>query len=144
MGNAQIQYNATQKSSNRIVLTPATQIGGAGFGCHVARNAVAMMGIRQFAPYSRDLVSRLTPNVERYGGKEGVAVVADFGASSFAAALSMPFNQAFAWMVCTPTVWNRSVVSRSRTVVQHLAKSYQQQGLRLLVRDVGVRMNYTA
>ena len=62
--NAQIQYNAVRHCApwlclfdaraahEHVAIQPMSQISGPGFGFHVWRNAMAMMGIRLFSPHT--------------------------------------------------------------------------------------------
>ncbi|CAE8622147.1 unnamed protein product, partial [Polarella glacialis] len=98
--NAQIQFNAVRHASEHIAVDSMARSTGPGFGFHVWRNMVAMMGIRIFAPYTLKATERI-PCLSGLS-QEGRHIAADFGASTIAAMLSMPFNQVFSWAVCTP------------------------------------------
>jgi len=140
--NAQIQYNATVPVSQHVPCQSIYRLMGAGFVPHVFRNCFAQMGIRLFSPHSYEVVCRL-PGISTLS--EGKRLVAsDFACSVLAATLSLPFNHAFSWAACTPELEQMSYARRGMAMVQWLIGTYREQGVKLLARDVGIRINYTA
>jgi len=138
--NAQIQFNAVRPASQHIEVQPMTRAIGPGFSFHVWRNAVAMMGIRLFTPYTSQ-ITKLPPfNQLR---PEGKAIVADLAASVVSASWSMPFNHIFSWAACTPELENMSQLDRLKAYASFLIGNYQAQGWRLLSRDICIRASYT-
>jgi len=139
--NAQIQFNASRGAAEQIqVMRLSFWPGGPGFGFHVLRNALAMMGIRIFSPYSLVAVKQLPWGLNR----ETQAVLADLSSSIAAATLSMPFNHVFSWAACTPELKQLSAKDRMRAGLMFLYKTYSEQGVRLFARDMAVRWSYTA
>mmetsp|Transcript_6949 Transcript_6949/g.18776 ORF Transcript_6949/g.18776 Transcript_6949/m.18776 type:complete len:296 (+) Transcript_6949:3-890(+) len=140
--NAQIQYNATRSlEADKLQLHPANRLAGAGFSCHVGRNFFAMMGIRIFSPHSLEVVKQI-PGTGQLG-EEGIVVASDLLSSIISATLSMPFNHIFSWSACTPALDSMSYTQRARESVSFLVNNYMEQGLRLLARDLAVRISYT-
>ncbi|CAE8596418.1 unnamed protein product, partial [Polarella glacialis] len=139
--NAQIQFNAVRHASEHIAVDSMARSTGPGFGFHVWRNMVAMMGIRIFAPYTLKATERI-PGLSGLS-QEGRHIAADFGASTIAAMLSMPFNQVFSWAVCTPATKEMSQRQRLQAYSSFLIGNYQAKGVRLLARDLVVRIFYT-
>lgn len=141
--NAQVQFNATRSfAADHIPLTPSSRLIGPGFLPHVARNWIAMTGIRLFSPYSYEVVAQ-SPGSALLG-EESRLISADFLASVPAAVLSMPFNHVFSWASCTPEYGQLSWADRGQAAAKFLFSTYQQQGMRLLMRDLGVRITYTS
>jgi len=138
--NAVVQYNAMQSSaSQRIPMPSARQFMGPGFVSHIGRNALAMAGIRVISPHAQVGVRKVAPQL----GEEGVQVAADLASSVVAATLSMPFNHVFSWAVCTPELNQMSGMERLKASKNFLVDTYRSQGMRLLTRDLCVRISYT-
>jgi len=141
--NAQIQYNATRScASEMLALHQPHRLVGPGFVPHVGRNVFAVMGIRLFSPHSYEVVCRL-PGAERMS-EGGRLVAADLASSVAAATLSMPFNHIFSWSACTPALDGMSYWGRAKASAHWIFNTYQQQGSKLLARDLAIRINYTA
>mmetsp|Transcript_71858 Transcript_71858/g.150119 ORF Transcript_71858/g.150119 Transcript_71858/m.150119 type:complete len:295 (-) Transcript_71858:46-930(-) len=140
--NAQIQYNATVPASQQVPHHSVYRVAGAGFVPHVLRNSFAQMGIRLFAPYSYQVVSVL-PGV-RSMNERSKLLVSDLTSSVVASTLSMPFNHVFSWAACTPELDKMSYLQRATAMSSWLVNNYRQQGIRLLGRDLAVRISYTA
>ncbi|CAK9095136.1 unnamed protein product [Durusdinium trenchii] len=140
--NAQIQYNAARPAHQHIAITPSMQISGPGFIFHVWRNAVAMMGIRLFAPYTERVVQHL-PTMDRH--PETKAILSDLSASMISSVLSMPFNQVCSWAYCSPELVHMTQRQRLQAYATFLIGSYCGAGrLGLLGRDLMVRISYTS
>eukprot|EP00439_Symbiodinium_sp_Y106_P066233 s78_g10.t1 len=140
-GNAQIQYNAVRPAHEHIELTPLTRISGPGFSFHVWRNAMAMMGIRLFSPYTEKVVRHI-PHINSY--PESKAILSDFSASIMSSMLSMPFNHVFSWACCSPELARMSQLERLQAYATFLIGNYSAPGrLSLLGRDLMVRISYT-
>lgn len=142
--NAQIQYNATRSAANAI---PVSGVGlayvmGPGFAWHVGRNIAGMAGIRVFSPWCKQMFERM-PGGRNFSEAQ-LAFAGDLSASAFASTLSMPFNQVFSWCACTPALEKQSYIQRTRAGLGFLIGSYRQFGLRLLQRDLCIRISYTA
>uniref|UniRef100_A0A7S1RSC7 ADP,ATP carrier protein n=1 Tax=Alexandrium catenella TaxID=2925 RepID=A0A7S1RSC7_ALECA len=140
--NAQIQFNATRTSvAEQVAVTSMRNLMGPGFVAHVARNIVAMTGIRLFSPHSLQVVRRI-PGASQLS-EESQHVAADFASSCVAATLSMPFNHVFSWASCTPELKSMGYLARARASASFLVDNYRDQGIRLLGRDLAVRISYT-
>lgn len=140
--NAQIQYNAVRPLQQHIAVTPMSQISGPGFGFHVWRNGIAMMGIRLFSQYTERVVMRI-PSMDRK--PETRAIRSDFSASMVSALLSMPFNQVFSWACCSPELAAMTHRQRVQAYLTFLIGNYCAPGrLSLLGRDLMVRISYTS
>lgn len=137
--NAVAQYNAVHSKSQQIQMPCARQFMGPGFLSHIGRNAIAMAGIRVISPHAQVGVRRVAPQL----GEEKVQVVADLASSVVAASLSMPFNHVFSWSVCTPQLAQMSALERLKASGHFLVDTYRAQGMRLLTRDLCVRISYT-
>lgn len=137
--NAVAQYNAVHGKSQQLQMPSARAFVGPGFLAHIGRNAIAMVGIRAFAPHAQVGVRRAAPQL----GEEQVQVVADLASSVVAASLSMPFNHIFSWSVCTPQLAKMSALERLKASGNFLMDTYKAQGTRLLTRDLCVRISYT-
>lgn len=141
--NAQIQYNATKNcASEMLALQPLYKLVGPGFVSHVGRNVFAVMGIRLFSPHSYEVVRRL-PGADRIG-EDGRLVAADLASSVVSATLSMPFNHIWSWSVCHPELEGMSYWGRAQASARWIVNTYRQQGMKLLARDLAIRINYTA
>ncbi|CAJ1343460.1 unnamed protein product, partial [Effrenium voratum] len=139
--NAQIQYNAVRPASQHLEVAPMSRISGPGFGFHVWRNAVAMMGIRLFSPYTEQVVRHIPTMDER---PETKAILSDFSASIVSSFLSMPFNHVFSWACCSPELAEMSQLQRLQAYANFLIGNYCAPGrLSLLGRDLCVRIGYT-
>lgn len=140
--NAQIQYNASRKcASEHLAYKPLHHVIAPGFMWHVWRNVFAMLGIRMISPYSHQLVCSVPGS--SHVNAECKLVFADFLSSVIAATTSMPMNHLFSWSACTPELDSMSLGKRTRYALQWLIGTYQQQGMRLLSRDLLIRINYT-
>jgi hypothetical protein len=140
--NAQIQYNATRTlEADKLQLHPANRLAGAGFTCHVGRNLFAMMGIRVFSPHSLEVVQHI-PGTGLLG-EEGTLVASDLVSSIISATLSMPFNHIFSWSACTPALDSMSYAQRAQESASWIVNNYKEQGIRLLARDLAIRISYT-
>mmetsp|Transcript_96774 Transcript_96774/g.273452 ORF Transcript_96774/g.273452 Transcript_96774/m.273452 type:complete len:293 (+) Transcript_96774:209-1087(+) len=147
--NAQIQYNAVIKQmgtsggkrATELRLTPMYNVVGPGFTFHVMRNVFAMLGIRLLSPHSRQIVERIPGSTAIPA--EALDLSADFVSSIAAAALSMPFNHVFSWTACSPEIEQLSYVQRARASAAFLVTNYTERGVRLLGRDLAVRISYT-
>lgn len=140
--NAQIQYNsAFEDPTKHIKVSPTSKLMGPGFSFHVGRNMVAMMGIRLFSPYSRDVVKQAPGGSMLSEG--GLSFASDISSSIFAAMLSMPVNHMFSWASCTPALEKMSYWQRGVVTASFLVNSYKSHGVRLLTRDLCIRISYT-
>lgn len=141
--NAQVQYNATQTAaSNRIEFQPLHRLVGPGFVPHVGRNAVALMGIRLWSPYSQDVVY-CAPGMQAMP-EEARLVASDLLASLVSAMMSMPLAHLFSWAACTPELTGMSYLARAEASCRWLTGTYKKQGAQLLARDLVIRVNYSA
>eukprot|EP00405_Crypthecodinium_cohnii_P014586 CAMPEP_0206449048 /NCGR_PEP_ID=MMETSP0324_2-20121206/17856_1 /ASSEMBLY_ACC=CAM_ASM_000836 /TAXON_ID=2866 /ORGANISM="Crypthecodinium cohnii, Strain Seligo" /LENGTH=295 /DNA_ID=CAMNT_0053918349 /DNA_START=134 /DNA_END=1021 /DNA_ORIENTATION=- len=140
--NAQIQYNATVPVAQQVPHQSFYRVAGAGFTPHVLRNLFAQMGIRLFAPYSYQVVSVLPGT--RSMNEQSKLLASDLTSSVVASTLSMPFNHVFSWAACTPELDKMSYLQRATAMSSWLVNNYRQQGIRLLGRDLAVRISYTA
>jgi len=141
--NAQIQFNATRAcASEHLAYQPLHRLAGPGFVPHVLRNVTAVMGIRLFAPHSLEVVRRM-PGADSLG-EEGKLVTADLASSVVSGTLSMPFNHAFSWCACTPELQGRSWAGRAWASAEFLVSTYKTQGVKLLARDLAVRISYVS
>jgi len=141
--NAQIQYNATRTcASEMLAYQPLHRLVGPGFIPHVGRNLFAMMGIRLFSPHSYEVVCRM-PGTDRMSESSRV-LAADLSSSIVAATLSMPMNHIFSWSACTPELDRMSYWERSKVSMRWIIGNYRDQGMKLLARDLAIRINYTA
>jgi hypothetical protein len=142
--NAQIQFNATRTcASERIATQPLhSSVVGAGFIPHVGRNLVAMMGIRLFSPYSHEVVCQVLGT--GFLSENGRLVASDLASSIVAATLSMPLNHMFSWAACSPELDKMGYLERAVASTRWLIGTYREQGMRLLARDLVIRINYTA
>jgi len=140
--NAQIQFNATRAvAAERVELQPMSQLVGPGFVAHVGRNLLAMMGIRLFSPHSLEVV-RSIPGSQHLP-LEAQHVAADLASSAVAATLSMPCNHVFSWASCTPQLQNMGYAQRAKASANFLWTTYREQGVKLLGRDLCIRISYT-
>lgn len=137
--NALAQYNAVHSKSQQIPMPSARSFMGPGFLSHIGRNAIAMVGIRVISPHAQVGVRKVAPQL----GEEKVQVAADLASSVVAASLSMPLNHVFSWSVCTPQLAQMSALERLKASGSFLFDTYKAQGMRLLTRDLCVRISYT-
>jgi len=141
--NAQIMFNASRASAaEQVALQPMSRLIGPGFGAHVTRNLLAMTGIRLLSPHSLQVVRRV-PGAEGALSEESLHSAADFASSAVAATLSMPFNHVFSWASCTPELQRMTCMERAGASARFLLDNYRLQGVRLLARDLAVRVSYT-
>mmetsp|Transcript_89787 Transcript_89787/g.187637 ORF Transcript_89787/g.187637 Transcript_89787/m.187637 type:complete len:296 (+) Transcript_89787:188-1075(+) len=140
--NAQIQYNATVPAAQRVPQHSVYRLLGAGYVPHVFRNMFAQMGIRLFSPHSYEVVSTL-PGIRSLNERSKL-FASDLASSVVAATLSMPFNHMFSWASCTPELDKMSYWRRATAMSGWLINNYREQGMRLLGRDLLIRINYTA
>jgi len=141
--NAQIQYNATRTAaSEMLALHSVHRLVGPGFVPHVGRNAFAMMGIRLWSPHSYEFICSV-PGAKALP-EESRVVASDLASSVVAATISMPMNHMFSWAACTPELGNMSYLARAKASCQWVVGNYKEQGVRLLARDLALRINYTA
>lgn len=134
--NAIIAYNATRRGVwQRIPV--GFKAFAPGFWCHVGRNATAMAGIRCISPPLQEIFSQTRMR------KEHSYITADFLSSCIAAAISMPFNHVFSWATCTPQLERLTLAEKTKASANFLVTTYKEQGVKLLSRDLAVRMSYT-
>merc|ERR1719277_696799 len=101
-----------------------------------------MMGIRLFSPYSYATVCKLPGDMRLSEDKRLVA--SDLASSIVAATLSMPMNHVFSWSACTPELEKMSYWERTKASTRWIIGTYREQGMKLLARDLCIRINYTA
>ena len=124
-------------------LTPVWRFWGPGSIAHACRNTIAMSGMRIFSPL-------LT---EFFGGNptKTQKIAADFSASMFTGALSMPFNQLFNFYATSPQSHSLTSSQRFALGVQFLRNQYlktnESGSLRLshvMFRDIVLRSVYAS
>ncbi len=147
--NAQMAYNATVDASKRVALQQPWDPRGAGLPAHAMRNACAMSGVRVLThPVELALTSGAAV-LHVSLDTRSTATIADFVSSIISAAISMPFNQLFNFIVTTPAAARHAgifVSCAGFSNTQYLARSpvgrLQLSGT--LLRDMFMRCFYIA
>jgi hypothetical protein len=144
--NAQLAYNLTVEPAKQIPLQNPLNFVGAGAPAHIIRNLTAMSGIRVLNGPCSSLVEGTTAALNVDMKPETTKVVSDFMGSILAAAVSMPFNQLFNFLV-TAQPGEASAAACAR----FLQDQYFQRGengrlklRRTMMRDVSMRCAYVA
>jgi len=108
---------------------------------HIARNAVAMSGIRVMGEPCSSLINSLFSNNPN---RQMVSFLGDFTASIIAASLSMPFNQAFNYLAVTPKSSAGDIVGFLDTQYFDKTASGGRKISKRLLRDLFMRIAYNA
>merc|ERR1719301_402938 len=123
---------------------------GPGVSLHIARNALAMIGMRV-------LCDPITSVLEKAAGVEpksngGITLAGDFLSNIAAAGLTFPIHQLFNYTVSTPEMWEAPQSEKIQMAKNYLAKQYLvdngsgtgKQLSPILLRDFGLRSIYIA
>jgi hypothetical protein len=122
---------------------------GPGVSLHIARNALAMIGMRV-------LCDPITGALEKVAGVEpkssgSITLAGDFLSNIAAAGLTFPIHQLFNYTVSTPEMWEGDSAKRMQMAKDYLSRQYLVDngsgGKKLsgiLLRDFGLRSLYIA
>jgi hypothetical protein len=144
--NAQLAYNLTVEPAKQIPLQNPLNFVGAGAPAHIIRNLTAMSGIRVLNGPVSTLVEGTTAAANIELKPETTKVMSDFMGSILAAAVSMPFNQLFNFLV-TAQPGEASLAACGRFLKDQYFKHGDDGRLmlrRTMLRDVGMRCAYVA
>lgn len=147
--NAQMAYNVTVDASKRVALQRPWDPRGAGFAAHIIRNVCAMSGIRVLTHPVELALTSSAAKLDVPLDARSTATVADFVSSIISAAISMPFNQLFNFLVITPAATRQEGIFIACVAFlesQYLTRSPagRVQLSRTLLRDMFMRCFYIA
>jgi len=119
--NAQIAFNQhAEKNGTRTIARMQSQFNpfGVGFGFHVARNYLAMSGLRVLSSPCQGVVEKFAPNMT----EKPRVILSDFIANVFVSALSAPLHQLYGW-----SVTNRAVAGPAQSSLLSGARQFLRQ-----------------
>jgi hypothetical protein len=147
--NAQLAYNATVPAASRVAVQHPLNPVGVGFPPHVMRNVAAMTGCRLVTGPCTTAITSLTHATGLRPDPSVLQVAGDFAGCLLGAAMSMPLNQSYNYLVtATPEARSAGVVS---STVGFLKSQYLNKAAdgrvtisRTVARDVFMRCAYIA
>lgn len=138
---AQMCVNASGGSIPKKSIQSVFKPFGPGVGINVARNILAMSGMRVFS----EPVSKL------FTGATGsrsplVTCIADLSANCCAACMTMPLHMLYQYCVVTPEMWDRPLQQRLVSMREFLSNHYFPDGKlsSVVLRDMALRMGFIA
>jgi hypothetical protein len=144
--NAQLAYNLTVEPAKQIPLQNPFNFVGVGAPAHIIRNLTAMSGIRVLSGPVSSFVEGTTAAANLEMKPDTTKFISDFMGSILAAAVSMPFNQLFNFLV-TAQPGEASVAACGRFLKDQYLQQKEGGGLtvrRTMMRDLGMRCAYVA
>eukprot|EP00927_Polykrikos_kofoidii_P014535 TRINITY_DN16394_c0_g1_i1.p1 TRINITY_DN16394_c0_g1~~TRINITY_DN16394_c0_g1_i1.p1 ORF type:complete len:271 (-),score=27.05 TRINITY_DN16394_c0_g1_i1:183-995(-) len=142
--NAQLATNS--KTPGRIANIAPVWKFGPGFGIHVFRNVLCVVGLRMFC----------TPchyAIETVSGKRNAwtTLLGDFSGNVAAACLTAPVHQTYNFTVSTPELWTMNSADKRARYTEFLKDTYTEIGANgtrkissVLPRDLFMRSMYVA
>jgi len=144
--NAQLMHNTVADAPARVPVR-GIRPAGPGFCAFVTRNCLANVGIRILSQPMAEAIAHIAPLRARESG--ACKVAGDFFASVICGALSMPFNQMFAFQVTSRASLESTAFDRARLGVEFLKRQYFVTSAsgwvipsRIALRDASLRSLY--
>lgn len=149
--NAQIAYNnsfkGAAKNTTKILAESSMQNAfsslGPGNVIHMARNIVAMSGLRVFSQPCQRIIESMAPSMS----KDAKQVSGDFVANVGASILTAPMHQAYSF-TCTERFADlKKEGSQYSAITKYLKRQYLTEAgtiSRIAARDVALRICYNA